>query len=66
MIRCRPDRPDKKVGLTIFIGHEIAAHTITHGRNLNWQDEVVQQREIMHEFARVPSNQVRPIISCLS
>eukprot|EP00045_Choanoeca_perplexa_P008299 m.76575 g.76575 ORF g.76575 m.76575 type:complete len:471 (-) comp14438_c0_seq1:84-1496(-) len=39
-------------------GHEIATHTITHGRNLNWQDEVVQQRQIMHQFARVPSNQM--------
>eukprot|EP00730_Choanoeca_flexa_P019178 TRINITY_DN9358_c0_g1_i2.p1 TRINITY_DN9358_c0_g1~~TRINITY_DN9358_c0_g1_i2.p1 ORF type:complete len:485 (+),score=97.46 TRINITY_DN9358_c0_g1_i2:135-1457(+) len=39
-------------------GHEIAAHTITHGRNLEWNDEIVQQRQIMNRFAQIPSNQI--------
>jgi hypothetical protein len=39
-------------------GHEIAVHTITHGRNIDWAKEVEQQRQILHTFGQIPSNQV--------
>ncbi|EGD78236.1 serpentine-PB [Salpingoeca rosetta] len=38
--------------------HEIASHTISHTHTDAWEEEILGQREIIRNFAFVPSNQV--------
>eukprot|EP00043_Microstomoeca_roanoka_P012829 m.124775 g.124775 ORF g.124775 m.124775 type:complete len:532 (-) comp15600_c5_seq1:121-1716(-) len=39
-------------------GHEIASHTISHTTSDNWEAEILGQREIIRNFAFIPSNQI--------
>ncbi|EDQ87726.1 uncharacterized protein MONBRDRAFT_9540 [Monosiga brevicollis MX1] len=47
-------------------GHEIGLHTISHSYNLDWQPEVYGMRQILYEFAGIPSDEVGQPTLCPS